>query len=185
MEDHKPPCRPAFLLQNLWGYLWLADVLSDPSQGSERVQGQSCFHCSVTQSYLIFWDPMDCSTPSSPSPGAGSNSHPLSQWCHPASSSSVISFSSCLQSFPASGSFLMSQLFSSDSQSIGASTSASVLLMNIQDWFPLRLTGLISLQSKGLSRVFSNITIQKHQFFSAQLSLWSNSHIHTWLLEKP
>ena len=139
MEDHKPPRRPAFLLQNLWGYLWLADVLSDPSQGSERVQGQSCFHCSVTQSYLIFWDPMDCSTPSSPSPGAGSNSHPLSQWCHPASSSSVISFSSCLQSFPASASFPVSQFFSSSGRSIGASTSASVLPMNIQDWFPLGL----------------------------------------------
>ena len=92
---------------------------------------------------------------------------------------------SCLQSFPASGSFLMSQFFISGSQSIGVSALASGLSMNIQDWFPLELTGLISLQSKGCSRVFSNTTVQKHQFFDAQLSLWSNSHIHTWLLEKP
>ena len=94
-------------------------------------------------------------------------------------------FSSCLQSFSTSGSFPMSQFFASGGQSIGASASASVLPMNIQDWFRLGWTGLISLQSKGLSRVFSNTTVQKHQFFSAQLSLWSNSHIHTWPLEKP
>ena len=119
----------------------------------------------------------------SPTPEACSNSCPSSQWCHPIISSSVIPFFSCPQSFPASGSFLMSQFFPSGSQSIGA--SASVLPMNIQNWFPLGLTGLISLQSKGLSRVFSNTAIQKHQFFSAQLSLWSNSHIHMWLLEKP
>ena len=93
-------------------------------------------------------------------------------------------FSSCLQSFPAPGSFPMSHFFASGGQSSGVSASASVLPMNIQDWFPLGLTGLISLQSKGLS-VFSCTTIQKHWFFSAQLSLWSNSHIHTWLLEKP
>ena len=98
-------------------------------------------------------------------------------------SSSVSPFSSCLQSFPASGSFPMNQFFASGGPSIGA--SASVLPMNIQDWFPLVLTGLISLQSKGLSRVFSNTTVQKRQFFGAQLSLWSNSHIHTWQLEKP
>ena len=91
----------------------------------------------------------------------------------------------CLQSFPATGSFLISWLFTSDGQTIGASVSASVLLMNIQDWFPLGMTGLISLQFKGLSRVFSNTTVQKHEFFSVQTSLWSNSHIHTWLLEKP
>ena len=95
------------------------------------------------------------------------------------------SFSSCPQSFPASGSFQMSQFFPSGGQSIRVSASASVLPMNIQDWFPLGWTGWISLQSKGLSRVFSNTTFQKHQFFSTQLSLWSNSHIHTWLLEKP
>ena len=97
----------------------------------------------------------------------------------------VIPFSSCLQSFPASGAFQMSQFFASGSQSIRVSASTSVLPMHIQDWFPLGLTGLISLQPKGLSRVFSNTTDQKHQFFGAQLSLWSNSHIHTWLLEKP
>ena len=121
----------------------------------------------------------------SPTPRACSNSCPSSQWCLPTISSSVVPFSSHLQSFPASGSFPMSQLFTSGRQSIGASTSASVLPMNIQDWFPLGLTGLISLQSKGLSRVFSNNTVQKHQFSSAKLSLWSNSLIHTWLLEKP
>ena len=103
----------------------------------------------------------------SPTPGACSNSCPLSQWCHPTSSSSVASFSSCLQSFPASGSFPMSQFFTSGSQSIGVSASTSGLPMNIQDWFPLGLAGLIFLQSKGLSRVFSNTIVQKHQFFSA------------------
>ena len=108
----------------------------------------------------------------SPTPGACSNSHPSSQWCYPTISSSVAPFSSCLQSFPASGSFLMCQFCASGGQSIGASTSASVLPMNIQDWFPLGLTGWISLQSKGLSRVFSNTTVQRHLFFSTQLSLW-------------
>ena len=121
----------------------------------------------------------------SPTPRVYPNSCPLSWWCHPIISSSVIPFSSCLQSFPASGSFPMSQFFASDGQSIGVSASASVLPMNIQDWFPLELTGWISLQSKGLSRIFSNTTVQKHQFFSTQLSSQSNSHIHTWPLEKP
>ena len=121
----------------------------------------------------------------SPTPEACSNPCPLGWWCHPSISSSVVPFSSCLQSFPASESFQMSQFFESSGQSIGTSVSAPVLSMNNQDWFPLGLTGLISLWSKGLSRVFSNTTIQKHQFFSAQLSLWSNSHIHTWILEKP
>ena len=102
---------------------------------------------------------------------------------HPTILSSVILFSSCLQYFSASRSFQMSQFLASGGQSIGASASASVFTMNIQDWFPLGLTGLISMQSKGLSRVFSNTTVQKHQFFG--LSLWSNSHIHTWLLGKP
>ena len=114
-----------------------------------------------------------------------SNSFPVSQWCHPTISSLVIPFSSCLQSFPASGSFPVSQLFASGGQSIGVSASASVLPMNIQGWYPLRLTGLISLQAKGLSRVFSSTTLWKHQFFGAQLSFWSNSHIHIWPLEKP
>ena len=114
-----------------------------------------------------------------------SNSWPLSWWCYLAISSSVVPFSFCPPSFPASRSFLMSWLLTSSDQSIGASASASVLQMNIQGWFPLRLIGLISLQSKGLSRVFFSTTVQKHQFFGAQPSLWSNSHIHTWLLEKP
>ena len=121
----------------------------------------------------------------SPTPQACSSSCPLSQWCHPTVSSSVIPFSSCLQSFPASGSFPMTQLLTSGGQSTGVSASASVFPMNIQDWFPLGWTGWISLQSKGLSRVFSNTTVLKHQFVSAQLSLKSNSHIHTWLQEKP
>ena len=124
---------------------------------------------------------LPCPPPTTP--GACSNSCPLSRWCHPTTSSSVIPFS-CLQSFPASGSFLMSQFFASGGPSIRASASAFVLPMDIQDWFPLGLTSLI-LQSKGLSRVFSNTIVQKHQFFGAQLSLWSNSHFHTWLLEKP
>ena len=120
----------------------------------------------------------------SPSSRACSNSCSLSQWCYPTISSSVNSFSSCCQSFPGSESFPV-KLFIWGGQSIGASASASVLPMNIQGWFPLGLTGLISLQFKGLSRLFSNTTVQKHQFFDTQPSLWSNSHIHTWLLEKP
>ena len=107
----------------------------------------------------------------SPTPGAYSNSCPSSRWCHPTISSSVIPFSSCLQSFPASGSFPVSQFFASCGQSIGVSASSSVLPVNIQDWSPSGWTGWISLQSKGLSRVFSSTTVQKHQFFSAQLSL--------------
>jgi len=121
----------------------------------------------------------------SPMPGIYSNSCPLSQWCHPAISSSAVPFSSCPQSFPASESFPMSQLFAWSGQSTGVSALASDLPMNSQDWSPLGWTSWISLQSKGLSRVFSNTTVQKHQFFSRKLSLWSKSHIHTWLLEKP
>jgi len=119
----------------------------------------------------------------SPSPRVCSNSSPLSRWCYLIISSSVVPFSSCPWSFPESGSFPMSCLFASGGQSIGA--SASVLPMNIQGWFPLGLTGLISLRSKGLSRVLSSTILQKHQFFSSQPSLWSNSHIHMWLLGKP
>ena len=114
---------------------------------------------------------------------ACSNSCPLSRWCHPTISFSVVPFP-CLLSFLVSGPFLMSRLFASGGQSTGASASASVLPMNIQEWFPLGLTGLISLQPKGLSIVFFNIAVQKQQFFGAQPSLWSNSHIHTWPLEK-
>ena len=120
----------------------------------------------------------------SSTPGVHSNSCPLNQWWHPTISFSVVPFSSCLQSFPVSGSFQMSHFFASGGRSIVVSASASVLPMNLQDWFPLGWTGWISLQCKGLSRVFSNTTIQKHQFFGAQLSSQSNSHIHTWLLEK-
>ena len=121
----------------------------------------------------------------SPTPRAYSYSCLSSQWCHPTISSSVVPFSSCLQFFPASESFPMSQFFTSGGQSIGASASASVLPMNIQEWFHLGLTGLISLQSKRLSRVFSNNNVQRNQFFCAQLSWESNSHIHARLLEKP
>ena len=121
----------------------------------------------------------------SPIPGAHLNPCPSSQWRHPTISSSVILFSSCPQSFPASGSFQMSHLFASGGQSTGVSASTSVLPMNNQDWSPLEWTGWISLESKGLSRVFSITTVQKHQFFGTQLSSQSNSHIHTWPLEKP
>ena len=144
------------------------------------------FSCSVMSDSLQSHEPQDTRPPCpSPTPGVHPNPCPSSRWCHPAISSSFIAFSSCLQSFPASGSFLMSQFFTSRGQSIGASASASVLPMNTQDWSPLGWTGWISLQSKGLSRVFSNTTVQKHQFSGTQLSFWSNSHIHTWLLEKP
>ena len=121
----------------------------------------------------------------SPTPGVHSNSCPSSRWCHPAISSYVIPLSSCPPSLPASEAFPMSQLFAWDGQSIGVSALASVLPMNTQDWSPWEWTGWISLQSKGLSRIFSNTTVQKYQFFSAQLSSQSNSHIHTWPLEKP
>ena len=134
-------------------------------------------------------NPMDCSMPGLPVHYQllefTQTQCPLSQWCHPTISSSVVPFSSCPQSFRASGSFQMSQLFASGGQSIGVSASTSVLPMNTQGSSPLEWTGLISLQSKGLSRVFSNTTVQKHQFFGAQLSSQSNSHIHTWPLEKP
>ena len=121
----------------------------------------------------------------SPTPGVYSNSCPSSWWCHPAISSSVVPFSSCPQSLPASGSCPMNQFFAWGGQSIGVSASASVIPKNPQDWSPLGWTGGISLQFKGLSRVFSNTTVQKHQFFGAQLSSQSNSHIHMWPLEKP
>ena len=125
---------------------------------------------------------LPCSTLS---PGVCSNSCPLSPWRYLTISSSAAPFSFCLQSFLASGSFPMSRHFASSVQSIGASVSISVLPVNIQGWFPLGLTGLICLQSKGLSRVFSSTTIWKQQFFGVQPSLWSDSHIHIWLLEKP
>ena len=121
----------------------------------------------------------------SPIPGVHPNSCPSSRWCHPTISPSVVPFSSCPQSFPALGSFPMNQVFASGRESIGVSASTSVLLMNTQNWFPLGWTGWIFLQSKALLRVFSNTTVQKHQFFGTQLSSQSNSHIHTWPLERP
>ena len=120
----------------------------------------------------------------SPTPRVYPNSCPSSWWCHPAISSTIVSFSSCPPSLPASGSFPMSQLFTSGGQSIGVSASTSVLPMKTQYWSPLEWTGWISFQSKGFSRVFSNTTVQKHQLFGAQLSSQSNSHMHTWPLEE-
>ena len=128
------------------------------------------FSHSVVSNSLRPHEPQHARPPCpSPTPRVHPNSCPLSQWCHPTISSSVVPFSSCPQSFPASGSFQMSQLFASGSQSIGVSASTSVLPMSTQDWFPLGWTGWISLQSKRLSRVFSNTTVQKHQFFGTQL----------------
>ena len=142
------------------------------------------FSLPVVSNSLQPHEPQHIGPPSlSPAPGVYPNSCPSSRWCHPTISSSVVPISSCPQSLPASGSFPVSQLFTSGGQSIGV--SASVLPMNTRDWSPLGWTGWTSLQSKGPSRVFSNTTVQKHQFFSAQLSLQSSSHIHTWLLEKP
>ena len=150
-----------------------------------------CFS-SVQFSSSLVWDSLrphelkhtrlPCSSPTS---GVHSNSYPSSWWCHLAISSSVLPFSSCPQSLPASESFPMSQLFAWGGQIIGVSVLASFLPKNTQDWSPLEWTGWISLQSKGLSRVFSNTTVQKHQFFGAQLSSQSNSHIHPWPLEEP
>ena len=144
------------------------------------------FSCSVLSDFL--WPHgLQHARPLCPSvsPGVCSNSWPLSQWCHLTMSSSVAHFSSCSQSFPASGSFPICWLFTSSGQRINVSVLASVLPMNIQGWVSLRVTDLISFLSKGHSRVFSSTIVWKHQFFGAQPSLWSNFHIHTWLLEKP
>ena len=155
-----------------------------------NVKHDAVHHVSVKFSCSVVFDALwphelQHARPPCPSPTSGVylNSCPLSQWYHPTILSSIVLFSSRLQSFPASGSFQMNKFFASGGQSIGVSASAYDLPMNIQDWFPLRSTGWISLQSKGLSRVF-NTTVQKHQFFGTQLSLYSNSHIHTWLLEE-
>ena len=146
----------------------------------------SQFSHSVMSNTLRSHEPQHAKPPCpSPSPRVHPNSCPLSPWCHPSISSSIVPFSCCPQSFPASWSFPMSQLFTSGGQSIGVSASTSVFPMNTQDWSPLGWTDWISLQSKGLSSVFSNTTVQKHQFFCTLLSLLSNLHIHTWLLEKP
>ena len=184
----------------LWRLLSLVKSLSHVQLGdsvdcrtpgfSSIIKPRSFSSCpaSVAQSCPTPCNPhgLQDSRPPRPSPthGVYSNSCPLIRWCHPTISSSVVPFSR-LQSFPTSGSFQMSQLFASGGQSIGVSVSTWVLPMNTQDWSPLGLTGSISLQFKGLSRVFSNTTGQKHQFFGTQLSLYSNSHIHTWLPEKP
>ena len=163
------------LFSDITDFKWLIE---------NRVSISSVQFSSVAQSHPTH-EPQHARPPCpSPTPKVHPNPCPLSRWCHPTISSSVVPFS-CSQSFPASGSFQMSQLFVSGGQSIGVSASTSVLPMNTQDWFPLGWTGWISLQSKGLSRVFFNVTVQKHQFFGAQISLQSNYHIHTWLLEKP
>ena len=165
-----------------WSFTELCCFLSNLNMNQPSVQ----FSCSVVSDSLRPHGLQHARLPcTSPTPGVCSNSCPLSQWCHPTISSFVVPFASFLQSFPALGCFLMSWLFASGGQSTGVSASASVLPMNIQDWFPLGWTGWISLQSKGLSRVFSNTTVQKHQFLSAQPSLWYNSHICTRVLEKP
>ena len=144
------------------------------------------FSCSVMSNSLRPHEPQPARPPyPSPTPRVHPNPCPSSGWCHPTISSSVVHFSSCPQSFPASGSFPMSQLFTWGGQSSGVSALASFLPKNTQDWSPLGWTGWISLQAKGLSRVFSNTKVQKHQFLGAQLSSQSNSHIHTWPLEIP
>ena len=165
VKDREAWCTAVHGVKNSWTWLSRCSVVSD----SLRPHG-------------LQHSRTGCSSPTS---RAYSNLCPLSPWCHPTISSSVVLLSSLLQSFPVTRSFQMSQFFTSGGQSIGVSASASVLAMNTQDWSPLEWTGWISLQSKGLSRVFFNTTVQKHQFFGAQLSLWSNSHTHTWLLEKP
>ena len=168
---------------------WTSKKLKLYREWEKLRQRKSAQFSSFIQLCPTLWDFMYCNMTGFPDhhqlPELVQTQCPSSWSCHPAISSSVIPFSSCLQSFPASASFLRSQFFTSGCQRIRTSALASVLPMNIQNWFPLKLTGLISLQSKGLSRVFSNTTVQKHQFFSAQLSLWPDTHIHTWLLEKP
>ena len=157
-----------------------------PVTMSVQILSSVQFSCSVMSSSLQIHGLQHARPPCpSPTPGLYSDSCPLSRLCHPTNSSCVIPFSSHLLSFPASGSFQMTQFFTSGGQSMGVSASTSVLLKNIQDWFPLEWIGWISLQSKGLSRVFSNTTDQKHQFFGAQPSSQSNSHIHTWPQGKP
>ena len=162
-------------LQFLWLFQWKSENSIQFSQ----------FSCLVVSKSLRPHELQHARPPyPSPTPRVHANSCPTSRWCHPAISSSVVPFSSCPQSLPASGSFPMSQLFTRGGQSIVVSALASVLPMNTQDWSPLGWTGWTSLQSKGLSGVFSNTTVQKHQFFSTQLSSQSNSHIYTRLLEK-
>ena len=172
-------CIFIFLLSNQNENLWSNDFLKFQFSSVQ-------FSHSVVYNFLRPHESQHTRPPcSSPTPGVHSDSSPLSQWCHPAISSSVVPFSSCPQSLPASESFPMSQLFTWGGQSTGVSALASFLPKKSQGWFLSEWTSWISLQSKGLSRVFSNTTVQKHQFFSAQPSSQSNSHIHTWPLEKP
>ena len=161
-------------------------IIKEARYGKILIVSAVQFSCSVVSDSLWPHEP-EHTRPHclSPIPRVHPNPCPLSQWCHPTISSSVLPLSSCPQSFPAAGSFQMSQFFASGGQSIGVTASALVLPMNIQDWFPFGRTGLIFLHSKGLSGVFSNTKVHKHQLFSTQLSLQSNSHIHTRPLEKP
>ena len=166
-------------------YNWVTEQQFQKIERPNRLQlsqihifSSSSYSCSVVSNSLRPHELQHTRPPCpSPTPGVHPNPHPLSQWCHPAISSSVVPFSSCPQSLPASGSFPMSQLFAWGGQSTGVSALASVLPKKSQAWSSLEWTGWISLQSKGLSRVFSNTTVQKHQFFGAQLSSQSNSHI--------
>ena len=172
----------------VWSSSWFLTKVTSPGPRMLHILHWSSsvqFSHSVVSNSVRPHEPQNTRPPCpSPTLRVHPNACPLSQWCHPTISSSVIPFSFCPQSFPALGSFQMGQLFALGGQSIVVSASTSVLPINTQDWFPLGWTGWISLQSKGLSRVFCNTTVQKHQFFCAQLSLESNSHIHTWLLVK-
>ena len=177
----------SYLLLHLWPSLFHEYRLFDDIGLTQIIQNNLQFS-SVTQSCpTLRLHGLQHTRPPcpSPTPGVYPNSCPLSHWSHPTISSSIVPFFSCLQSFPASGSFPVSQFFTSGGQSIGVSAPASVLPKNTQDWSFLGWIGWIFLHSKGLSRVLSNTTVQKHQFFSAQLFSQSNSHIHTWPQEKP
>ena len=177
-----PPIHPSIHSFSTWWLLTLFLILPDLGDITDLQFSSVAQVCPTLWSHELQHARPPCP---SPSPRVYPNSCSSSQWCHPTITSSVVPFSSCPQSFPASRSFQMSQLFAWGGQSIGVLASASVLPMNTQDSSPLGWTYWISLQSKALSRVFSNTTIQKHQFFGAQLSSQSNSHIHTWPLEKP
>ena len=177
---------------NVYWKCWISTCLPEKSSSRYWLWGNKLSKVikfrSVTQSCLTLCNPMNCSAPSFPVHHQYlefTQTHLHRQWCHQAISSSIIPFSSCPQSLPASQSFPMSQLFAWSGQSIGASALASFLPKNTQDWSPLEWTGWLSLQFKRLSKVFSNTTLQKHQFVGIQLSSQSNSHIHTWPQEKP
>ena len=175
-----------FLINFYWSIVALQCCVSFYYTANESAISSVQFSHSVVSDSLRPHESQHARPPCpSPTPGVHSDSHPSNQWCHPAISSSVVPFSSCPQSLPAPESFPMSQLFAWGGQSTGISALASFLPKKAQGWSPLEWTGWISLQSKGLSRVFSNTTVQKHQFFGAQLSSQSNSHIHTLPQEKP